>query len=453
MRTLIVSDLHLGNGGEYDVFAGGEALPAFLDRQAATPTRVFVNGDGVDFLMNLDPLQLDRARAVEQARAIVAAAPSQAVLRAFGRVLARGGEVVVRLGNHDVELALPEVQAVLREALGQPPAVAGRLAFQVDDEPAILDVGGARILVTHGEHNDPWNQVDHTKLAKVDDYVYAAGSGLVKGIMNPATHEYNLRFVSLLKPDFQGAALTALAVAPAAMKLVFQGATVDILWQLFRKSGMGIGLSFDVEAEPPEDLGFASRIEDAGLPADEQAEIEKMLAGDGEVDANLSYGLVDTVSGASLKLARAGLKLYAGLQRKLAGTEGDAYFSLEPREAEWTDAQRLAQKYQAGAVVIGHTHAARWKQDAGVVFANTGTWIWLMQLPRSDAGDDAWTDFIAELRDNPGLDPAHQKHAKTMSRFTAVLLEPHAEGGAAMSLVEWDGKAARTLGEARVPRA
>ena len=32
MRTLIVSDLHLGNGGEYDVFAGGDALPALLDR-------------------------------------------------------------------------------------------------------------------------------------------------------------------------------------------------------------------------------------------------------------------------------------------------------------------------------------------------------------------------------------------------------------------------------------
>src|SRR5262249_51669029 len=161
--TLIVSDLHLGNGGEYDVFAGGEALPAFLDRHAAAPTRVFVNGDGVDFLMNEDPLALDAERAVQQARAIAAAPESRAVLQA----LARGGEVIVRLGNHDVELSLPAVQAVLRDALGQPPAVAGRLAFQLGDVPAILDVGGARILVTHGEHEDPWNKVDYPKLAQV----------------------------------------------------------------------------------------------------------------------------------------------------------------------------------------------------------------------------------------------------------------------------------------------
>ena len=28
------------------------------------------------------------------------------------------------------------------------------------DVPAILDVNGARILVTLGEHDDPWNRVD-----------------------------------------------------------------------------------------------------------------------------------------------------------------------------------------------------------------------------------------------------------------------------------------------------
>ncbi len=32
MRTVVLSDLHLGNGQGYDVFAGAEALPAFLDR-------------------------------------------------------------------------------------------------------------------------------------------------------------------------------------------------------------------------------------------------------------------------------------------------------------------------------------------------------------------------------------------------------------------------------------
>lgn len=445
MRTLIVSDLHLGNGGEYDVFAGGEALPAFLDKNAATPTRVIVNGDGLDFLMNEDPLELDVTRAGEQTRAIAAAPGSAAVLQAFGRVLARGGEVIIRLGNHDVELALPEVQALLRSALGQPGPIADRLVFQLGDAPALIDVGGARLLVTHGEHNDSWNQVDYGRLSPGGHYKYAAGSVLVKQLMNPITREHGMRFVSLLKPDFQGGALTALAVAPAAMKVLFQRASFNIAWQLFRKAGMAASFG-----EEEEELGLAERIAEAGLDGEETEMLEAVL-GDGP--ASFAADDEGVLSKASLKLARAGLKLYAGLQRRLAGNIGDEYFRLDPDAAEWKDAQRLAKKYGAGAVVIGHTHAARWKAEDGVVFANSGTWIWLMQLPSFDAGDETWADFIDELRQNPKLLPERQKHAKTVKRFTAVLVEPRPGGGATMSLIEWDGAGVRTLGSSAVPAA
>src|SRR5262245_17225109 len=153
MRTLIISDLHLGNGSPYDSFAGEEALPALIDRYAGDGTRLFVNGDGVDFLMNEDPLTLDVERAISQARAIATFPGTAAVLESMGRALAAGTEIVFRLGNHDVELALPEVQDAIRAGLKQPPAVAAKLAFQLGDEPAIFEVGGARVLVTHGEHN------------------------------------------------------------------------------------------------------------------------------------------------------------------------------------------------------------------------------------------------------------------------------------------------------------
>lgn len=445
MRTLVISDLHLGNGGDYDAFAGAEELPAFLDRVAAAPTRVFINGDGIDFLMNEDPLELDRDRAAAQARAIVAAPSSRGVLRALGRVLARGGEVVIRLGNHDVELALPEVQEILRAGLDQPQAVAARLAFQLGDAPAILDVGGARILVTHGEHGDKWNKVEYEALKDPETYTYTAGSTLVKQIMNPITREYGMRFVSLLKPDFQGAALTALAVAPEIVKVLFQRASLDIAWQLFKRANMAA--AFD-DAAPS--LGLAERLAVAGLDAEEQEALETFL-GDGPV----SFAAEDdgVLSRASIKIARAGLELYAGMQRRLSGTAGDEYFRLDPDESEWEDAKRLAKKYGAAAVIIGHTHAARWKEADGVVFANTGTWIWLMKLPPFEAGDEAWADFLSELEHNPKLLPERQKHAKTMRRFTAVVIEPQAGDGARTSLVEWDGGNVRTLGQAHVPAA
>ena len=80
MRTLIVSDLHLGNGGPYDVFEGGTALPALLDHLSGNGLHVIVNGDAVDFLMNDDPLELDVARAEQQARAIATFSASAAVV-------------------------------------------------------------------------------------------------------------------------------------------------------------------------------------------------------------------------------------------------------------------------------------------------------------------------------------------------------------------------------------
>ncbi len=138
-----------------------------------------------------------------------------------------------------------------------------------------------------------------------------------------------------------------------------------------------------------------------------------------------------------LKLARAALGAYARMQRLLVGQSGERYLSLEPTEAESKEAQRLAKKFGAGAVIIGHTHAARWKQDAEVLYTNSGSWIWLMRLPSPEASDSVWADFLEELRNNPGLEPQRQRLATLETRFTAVVAEPHPDGGAKVSLVEW----------------
>jgi UDP-2,3-diacylglucosamine pyrophosphatase LpxH len=442
MRTLVISDLHLGNGGPYDAFAGPDALPAFLDHQARQPAHVFVNGDGVDFLMNEDPLEMSRARAAQQAQAIAACPATAGVLRAFGRVLARGGAVTIRLGNHDLELSLPEVQQVLRAALDQPAEVAARLEFQLGVAPKILDVGGARVLVTHGEHGDKWNKVEYATLQQPETYKYTAGSTLVKEIMNPLTRQHGLRFMNFLKPDFSGGALAAFAVNPGIVKAVFTSSTIDILGQLLRRVGMTPAF-----AEEEDDVGIGARLDAANLDDEEKRALEAML-GDGGIEsyADESPGKLH------VKLARAGLELYAGAQRRAAGSEGaDTFFDLEPDKDEWGDARRLASKEHVGAVIYGHSHAARWKEADGLVFANTGTWIWLMQLPPTGADVDAWADFLAELKDNPRLDPARQKNARPMSRFTAVILDPHAGGGAAMSLAEWKNEKVEILGRAHVP--
>jgi hypothetical protein len=74
-----------------------------------------------------------------------------------------------------------------------------------------------------------------------------------------------------------------------------------------------------------------------------------------------------------------------------------------------------------------------------------------MKLPSSQASDDDWAAYLEELHSNKALDPAKQKLAKVMTRFTAVLLAPHDRGGSTISLVEWIDGHLSTLRSGWVP--
>jgi UDP-2,3-diacylglucosamine pyrophosphatase LpxH len=433
MKTVVLSDTHLGNGQGYDIFAGAEALPAFLD-SFPDPIRVVINGDVVDFLMNEDPLKLLVSRAVQQAQAIVANPPTRATLRALGRVLAKGGSVFLRLGNHDVEMYLPEVQAIFRDAMDQPAEIAKRLVFQTGEDPMILEIGGARLLVAHGEHNDAWNQIDYASLQErsgdtYPDFVYPPGSKLVKELLNPLKREYGLRFADLVKPDTQGGFLTVLGVNPQAAKAVAGQANILSLgWQLLKR--MSGPFTF---GEEEEDLHLAERVNEAGLTAEEADALEAILG-----DGPLSFSGDDPVGDAALtKLGRVGMKLYAAAHRSLVGNEAEDFFELDPEAAEWADAVRLAGKFGVGAVLTGHTHAARWAQRLGLAVVNTGTWIWLMSPPAPDAPVAEWERFLRRLRANPNLEARPSEPDLLQTIFTAAVVEPAPEGGARLSLVEW----------------
>ena len=457
-RTLVLSDLHLGNGGPYDSYAGGDALPKLLDSLGG-PLRVIVNGDGLDFLMNDDPLELDEARAIEQARQIVAWPESGAALAALGRVLARGGEVTIRVGNHDPELALPGVQAVLRAAMGQPAALAGRLAFACEEAPCVLAVGGARILITHGDHDDPFNTFDREAIPRGQRFVYSPGSRLVKRIINRVLRDFQLSWVNYLKPDFQGAVLCALGVEPRCLDLAIDETSIDTL-TLLLKNLHSLRRRIQPEDETPavarpqvgktlEGIDLPQRLLDAGLS---RKEIGALIAARGRV-LGMAAAVDPLLARARMKLARANLQLFGAVHRRLTGGESEAYFALEPTDAEWRDARRLARTHGAQAVVIGHTHAARFRDDEALVYVNTGTWIWLMGLPSPQMSDDEWVAFVEELSENRGLVKERQRLARLTRRLTAALIEPHERCGALLSLVEQGATGLNLLHRAQVPAA
>jgi hypothetical protein len=269
----------------------------------------------------------------------------------------------------------------------------------------------------------------------------------VKKLLNPLKRQYGMRFTDLLMPDFQGALLAALAVNPGAVRLAFQGASLRMGWQLLRRSLAPA--TFDPE-EAELDLGLAERVKAAGLTLDEQQALEEVMG------AGLIHFSDDdpALMSARQKLGRSALEAYARVHRLAAADSSERYFDLAPMDGEWEEARRLAQKFQAGAVLIGHTHAARWKQEEGLLYANSGTWIWLMRLPSPDAPDAIWADFLRELQRNPRLDPKHQQLARLEHRFTAVVCSPHPQGGAEVSLVEWQQPSGlQVLGSTRVAPA
>lgn len=130
MRTLVISDLHLGSRLARDVLRRPAALEGLL---AAL--------DGVDRLVLLgDTVELAEGRARE------ALAVAEPILRAVGAELGAGREVVLVPGNHDLALIRTHVRAH-----GVPGTVDARLPL--DAGPALARVAGwlapARVTVRY----------------------------------------------------------------------------------------------------------------------------------------------------------------------------------------------------------------------------------------------------------------------------------------------------------------
>jgi UDP-2,3-diacylglucosamine pyrophosphatase LpxH len=395
MNTLVLSDLHLGNGGAYDIFAGETELPKLLAKLKQEKPHVILNGDTFDFLMNDEPLELAAPRADGQTRELVAHPGTRAVLRGLGEIARDGGKVTFRSGNHDLEIGLPSVQAIIVEAMGTP----GNVEFSVGQEPLVLATAAGTVLVAHGERDDDWNRFVHADVRPDNaSFRYPPGSKLVKGILNRVKKEHGLRFADLLKPDFSGGVLAALAVRPSAVSALGKSTTANLVYQLVkRKLGDAYGLA---EQAAQGELGTATAIEAAGLTDEEQLALEAFTD-----DVSAADGLFggDMLRRALQKVGTAAFKAYAAAHRFVAGKGAASYFALGPDAAEWKAARKLGQPSGARYVIAGHTHAARWGRDTTFDYLNTGTWIQLMRLPAPTAPTADWAAFLELLQHDPGL--------------------------------------------------
>lgn len=395
MRTLVISDLHLGCGITPGIFAGAVALAGLLAELARGPLRIVLNGDTFDFVAQ-EPYDASEPPQLS-GRVPIEGALSTGILDIFAQALAGRGELLFRVGDHDRELAIPAVQHLLRGRMSLGPAPHPRVRFAPADLPTHLRIGGARVVLTHSlvhraDARDRW---------------------LARNLLNPLRREFGVGLADLLRPDYAAAILTTLAVNPTAARHVFREPPGDAAWRHLR----------GLDALAPA-LRLADALTRAGLTAHEQDVMTRALDpydGGGTHDRAL-----DT---ARLKLFRAALAGH--------GAPGGPARALCADER--TTAQTLARQGRAAAVIAGGSHAAGWSEvDGDPTIVDTGAWTWLVDLPRTTDDVAAWQRCLDAWQRTPRIGGRPGLPAPMRTCFTGALLEPRPAGrGTVLALVEW----------------
>ena len=411
------SDLHLGGAPGFQIFHQGELLAALIDRLAGgdggRSVALVLNGDIVDFLAEEPGRYLDTSEPVAKLERVMkdpAFAPVFRALRGFVRVERRS--LVLVLGNHDVELALPPVRDQLREFLcGTDAAARSRLHFAMDGTGFRCRVRAARVLFLHGNEFDPFNIVDYGALLETSralvrelrapDWSPNAGTRLVIDVMNGVKKRF--RWVDLLKPEVEAVIPILVAIDPSSLAALrhFGRIGFSAAWGAAQAAGL---LSVeDARREGPgkTDLELLSVLE--GTMPDLREEIEGDTARWAlkRVEREFAAGKsgLDLLGGQDERLlgfwSRIGeLATERGrevMRRGLKALIGDAA-DLAPEEPDATS-RRVDERIGPGIdfVLAGHTHVrkALRRERGGGFYFNTGSWIDLIQLTPPMLDDEA----------------------------------------------------------------
>jgi UDP-2,3-diacylglucosamine pyrophosphatase LpxH len=417
----VVSDLHLGGPPGFQIFSQGDTLAATIRRLAAKPAGrrvgLVLNGDIVDFLAEPNAKYLDPEGAIDKLRRIFAEdsgqasqdtsfAPVWSALKAF--VAKRNRQLILVLGNHDVELALPPVMEWVIETLSDgKEAARGRITGCVDGAGFACEVGGKRVLCVHGNEVDAWNRVDYRQLLEVaramnrglppEPWDANAGTRMVIDIMNDIKRRFPM--VDLLKPEVEAAVPIVLALDPSRLKEVTK--LLKVVGFLKRDQLLHrIGLLSAEEAleQAPAEVPSDEEVVDAFLSAhfaDAKGAETKGASGGGSLldDALDSLDSGESGSGAeeeeflgpfdyfkalfgsSEKRAE---RLREALKDKL---EGDKTFDVAYEDEPY---RSLAEEVgdEVDYLIAGHTHLERAieRRTPGRWYYNSGTWIRLIRL-------------------------------------------------------------------------
>lgn len=450
-RIYIISDWHLGGSCDEDcskrtglygtqICRSADAIAGFVEwisnraEGNGEEVELIVNGDMVDFLApepEWTPREWIADESIAAARLEQIAENCHRVARspfdALRRLLAHGHTFTLLLGNHDVELSLPDVRRKLVELLG---AQGRKFNFMYDGEACVR----GRLLVEHGNRYDSFNSLDQSalrqershlsrglpvdeKLRKSKFFLPPAGTMIVVHAINGllAAHPY----LNLLKPETKAALPLLVALRPE-LEPIFN--FIVKAWQIRRRKGAGAMDS----AATPRGAGYLAAPAAATsatygsfddvlaemLSAEEAARVrESPPGGAGQLAAgDFTKGLLERVrtmfDAVKSKVQDAALLSELMLEpaeerrriliraafRKL---RADTSFALDAELPDYLDAARaLLRGGRFSHVVFGHTHLPKElrierEQYPPGVYLNCGTWADVIALPDNVGEEEA----------------------------------------------------------------
>ncbi|MGD8670207.1 MAG: metallophosphoesterase, partial [Desulfobacterales bacterium] len=231
----VVSDLHFGGRPGFQIFRQGDTLANFIKNMAAQPSDrkigVVFNGDIVDFLAEEPASYLDPQGAIAKLERIFYEDPAfTGVWSALQEYVAQPNrQLILILGNHDVELALPHVTEWILENLSEGDAAArGSITTCFDGAGFSCMVGNKSVFTIHGNDVDIWNMVDHKQLLDLSlaininelppDWDPNAGTRMVIDVMNTVKRKYPI--VDLLKPEAEAVVPILLTMDPGQFRKI-----------------------------------------------------------------------------------------------------------------------------------------------------------------------------------------------------------------------------------------
>lgn len=407
-QVYVISDIHLGGPPGRQIFGSGAALDWLAGTQlrAQEPARqvaLVINGDFVDFLAEPDATHFDPHHALAKLQRIALEEPEFArVFSALGSfVRTANRHLIINLGNHDIELALPWVRRRLVEILlgtGKGSAEAARrLHLVLDGSGVLCEVGGRSVLCVHGNEVDRWNPVDFERLREiardlqfgrpVAPWIPNAGARMVIDVMNEVKKDFP--FVDLLKPETGAVGPVLQACGGPDL------ATLDQIADLAATMGARVGASLrkprgmlGAEGDDGEARGAARPGAPRAAPDRVAMADQLMAAADDASERGVDpMTLVEQIESEQLGKLGALWRWVKGeptsevLREALEKLDDDRSFALDDID---DTARQLDEQVspRIDFLVAGHTHLARARRrlcGSGVYF-NSGTWARLIRI-------------------------------------------------------------------------